>query len=168
MTLKDTLRKLQEGPQLDAQAVVEEWQKAVGDFLGQIREFLKEYRESGAILIQDGQVQLREDLLGGYSAPNMALRAGPATIRVEPVGRVVVGATGRVDLYRMGRAAESQRVIALREGISPQGSRWNLLIPPIDRSFEIMSLPALLKSQERKQVPFDKENLESAVDKLLR
>jgi hypothetical protein len=166
MALKDTLQKLQQQPSFIRDDVVDEWQKAANDFLARVREFLGEYTDT--IQFSPGTTQLDEESLRPpYTISNMALRAGPAVILIQPIGRMIVGATGRVDLYRQGRAAESQRVIALRKGVPPEHGRWSLSIPPQDRSFELMSTAALREASQRAELQFSKENLESALERLL-
>jgi hypothetical protein len=172
MALKDTLKRLLEdsgsAQPLDRAAVIAEWQKAVGALLAQIQEFLQEYKDDGTIQFTDGVTQLSEESLGTYRIPNLVLRAGPAVLMVQPIGRLVVGATGRVDLYRQGRGTESERVVALRDASPSQPSSWVLYMPPDVEPFVIQSLPALERSLRRTDLPLTKENLETALERLLR
>ena len=170
MTLRDTLAKLKHeaSQSFSRDAIVDEWQKAVRAFLSKIHEFLAEYRDTIQIDSRTMQID-EEDLRPPYTISNMALRADPAVILIQPIGRMIVGATGRVDLHRQGRGAESQRVIALRRDIpaQPHDSQWMLLIPPRDRSFEVMGTAELRQSTQRIELPFSKEHLETALDRLL-
>jgi hypothetical protein len=172
MALKDTLKRLLEdsgsAQPLDKAAVIDEWQKAVGALMAQIQEFLREYKDDGTIQFTDGVTQLSEESLGTYRIPNLVLRAGPAVLMVQPIGRLVVGATGRVDLYRQGRGTESERVVALRDASPSQPSPWVLYMPPDVEPFVIQSLPALERSLRRTDLPLTKENLETALERLLR
>jgi hypothetical protein len=119
MALKDTLKRLLEdsgsAQPLDKAAVIDEWQKAVGALMAQIQEFLREYKDDGTIQFTDGVTQLSEESLGTYRIANLMLRAGPAVLMVQPIGRLVVGAAGRVDLYRQGRGNESESIVLLRD-----------------------------------------------------
>jgi hypothetical protein len=167
MTFRDTLERHRKealaGP-LDEAAVIEEWQKAVGAFMSNIEEFLEEYKD--AIVFENDDIEVTEEDLGTYQVPQMTLRVGTAVLMIQPVGRLVIGGDGRVDLYRQGRSAQNDRVIALRHA-GNSDSQWALSIPPEDHSFTIMSTAALAQSLKRIFVPFTKESLESALDRLL-
>ena len=171
MALRDTLQRLQHdrssAQPLDKSAVIQEWQKAVASLMATIQTFLQEYSENGTIAFVHSVMQLTEEPLGAYQIPQMALRAGPAVLMAQPIGRMVAGATGRVDLYRQGHGAESQRVMLLRDSAPEESAQWRLLIPPKDRSFEIMDPVALRQSLQRIERPLTKENLEVALDRLL-
>lgn len=170
MALKDTLQQLNERakqPSLDREAFIKEWRDAVVRLHDQIREFLTEYINNGSIsVLSISFVNITEESLGNYQASMMRLKAGPAIIEIKPVGRMIVGATGRVDLYRQGTST-SERVIALRVSYPPEEEKWKLVIPPRDRSFEIMSMPDLAASLKRQHLPFNKPNLELAIDRIL-
>jgi hypothetical protein len=172
MALKDTLKRLLEdsgsAQPLDKAAVIDEWRKAVAALMAQIQEFLREYKDAGTIQFTDGVTQLFEESLGTYQIPNLVLRAGPAVLMIQPIGRMVVDATGRVDLYRQGRGAEDERVVALRDASPNRPSSWVLSIPPDVEPFVIQSLPALERSLRRTYLPLTKENLEAALERLLR
>ena len=171
MALKDTLQQLNEKsnqPSFDREAFVKEWRDAVVRLHDQIREFLDEYIDDGSIsVLSISLVTLSEEALGNYQAPMMRLKAGPAIVEVKPVGRMIVGATGRVDLYRQGRTSTNKRVIVLRVSYPPEEEKWELVIPPKDRPFELMGASDLAASLKSQHLPFDKPNLELAIDRIL-
>jgi hypothetical protein len=171
MALKDTLQQLNDKarqPSLDRKAYVKDWQDAVLNFFDKIRDYLKEYAEDGSLRFSAlTQVGLSEEALGNYTVSMMRITAGPAIIEVRPVGRMIVGASGRVDLYRQGRSSPSQRVLALRVSYPPEEEKWELVIPPTDRSFELMSPAALAASLRPERRPLDKANLEVAIERIL-
>jgi hypothetical protein len=173
MPLRDTLRRLGEKQNSDSpfdrERAIQEWREAVVRLYDQIREFLKDFLDEGTITLRGiTLVQLSEESLGQYPISMMSLVAGPAVIEIKPVGRMIVGATGRVDLYRQGRGSANERVMVLRtSNPSNKPDTWELNIPPRDRSFEVMGLRNLQASQERETLSFDKPNLELAIDRLL-
>jgi hypothetical protein len=169
MALKDTLERRQKevsGQGFSKEAVIEEWQKSVAALMSEIEEFLHEYKSEGTLKIEQSDTELTEEALGTYPTTQMTLRAGSAVLMIQPIGRMIIGATGRVDLYRQGHGAMNERVLALR-GTSSDDSQWMLSIPPEDQSFKIMRTAALAKSLERTVLPLTKANLESALDRLL-
>jgi hypothetical protein len=172
MPLRDTLKRLGERASetsLNRTEIIDEWSRAIVRFYDQIREYLKEYLDDGSISLRSITfVSVYEESLGQYPISMMTLAAGPAIIEVKPVGRMIVGATGRVDLYRQGRASPNERVMALRTSHPRDASdEWKLNIPPKDRSFELMNMSDLVASQKPEIKPFDKTNLELAIDRLL-
>jgi hypothetical protein len=171
MALKDTLQQLNEKskePSLDRAAFLKEWRDAVVHLYDQIREYLQEYINEGSIsVLSISYVTISEEALGDYQASMMRLKAGPAVIEIKPIGRMIVGATGRVDLYRQGKTSPSGRVIALRMSYPPETTKWELIVPPKDRSFELMNMRELEASQKRQHLSFDKPNLELAIDRIL-
>jgi hypothetical protein len=169
MSLKDTLEKRQrESAQiqsLDKQAYIDEWKHAVDSLLRQIEEFLHEYKERGWLQFETGKLQVTEDALDTYEISQLTLRApGSAVIMIEPVGRMIIGAVGRVDIYRQGHIAKDDRVMVLRRHPTLD---WQLSLPPEIKSFTIMSTQALSQALKRQIVPFTKQNLEAALDRLL-
>ena len=91
-----------------AQAESEEdidWAKRCADWLEELEElyarmegFLKPYTQGGAIQIERTPIQLREDHLGNYEADKLTFKIGPDKIVAKPIGTLLIGATGRVDL----------------------------------------------------------------------
>jgi hypothetical protein len=170
MALKDTLERRQKelasAQSFDKAAIIAEWQQAVRALMSKIEEFLHEYKTEGTLQFEHGDMELTEEALGNYQIPQMTLRAGSAVLMIQPIGRLIIGATGRVDLYRQGRAAKDDRVMALRSAPNDD-SQWMLSIPPEDSSFRIMPTNQLGQSLKRTIVPLTKESLEAALDRLL-
>jgi hypothetical protein len=174
MALRDTLSEMArqvEAP-LDLSALRDEWFEAIEKLFNKILAYLDEYfQERSLSIASEGRLVIEEEDLGEYTVPIMSIKAGPMQIEVRPVGRLVVGATGRVDLYRQGRAAQNERVMLLRQGSPQKGveDKWVLSLPnKDDPSFRIMNLNALSTTLARQQIPFDKPGLEEAIDRLLR
>jgi hypothetical protein len=174
MALRDTLAEMAreaEAP-LDLSALHDEWFDAIEKLFNRIRDYLDEYFQDKSLSIaSEGRLVIEEEDLGEYAVPVMSIKAGPMQIEVRPVGRLIVGATGRVDLYRQGRAALNERVMILRQGSPQKGveDKWVLRLPnKDDPSFRIRNLNALSTTLARQQIPFDKPGLEEAIDRLLR
>ncbi len=174
MALRDTLSEMarQAEAPLDLATLREEWVGAIEKLFNRIRDCLDEYLQDKSLsILSEGRLVIEEEDLGEYAVPTMSIKAGPMQIEVRPVGRLVVGATGRVDLYRQGRAAQHERVMILRQGSPQKGveDKWVLSRPnKDDPSFRIMNLNALSTTLARRQIPFDKPGLEEAIDRLLR
>ncbi len=162
MALKETLKMLQEREQAekrfleDRPKMIEEWKQAVASLFVEMRNFLAEYEQDGSLSFAEESIRLTEENLGSYSVPVMRIAAGPALILVQPVGRLVIGAMGRVDMHREGRAGERQRVMLLRiqKSATDPMLTWHVRIPSdIAPTFGVQ---------------LKKETLEQAIDFLLR
>jgi hypothetical protein len=172
MPLRDTLNRLREQQRegqaaIDRPALIAEWKSAVDALLMEIRNYLAEYVEDGSLSINPRRVRLTEDSLGTYEIGALDIEAGPALILVRPVGLIVAGAEGRVDMHRMGRAAEQHRIMLLRMRLSGPASRpaWFINFPPEARGRMAIRLPL---AQARIEVtPLTKGALEDAVEFLL-
>ncbi|HEX4113969.1 MAG TPA: hypothetical protein VH020_15660 [Stellaceae bacterium] len=169
MPLQETLNKLREKQQREEQAKqdkpkqIAEWKDAVRTLLGTIREYLAEYEHKGLLTFSTESVVLMEERLGSYEIDGMRIVAGPVTILIQPVGLEIIGAWGRVDMHRQGRAGESQRVMILRVRNSATETTiiWQLMMPQgAEGSINHLS-------RGRRTVPMTKEALEQAIEFLL-
>ncbi len=80
---------------LDRPATLRAW-------LDQVEELFRDVRawaEGNGWRVTEEPVSVRKEVLGEYRAPRLAVQAPGALIYVEPVGREIIGAEGRVDLY---------------------------------------------------------------------
>jgi hypothetical protein len=177
MSLKDTLATLQQQEQQKAQwerdkpNVIKEWQESVGHLLKEIRGYLSDYESDGSMIFSDREVELSEEMLGQYRVPAMSIVAGPAIIMVDPVGRMIIGAQGRVDMYRQGRGREQDRVVLLRVRTSPTDPTplWATSPPPeIGTPSGKVRGRSVPQQRQRPLVPLNKEILEQRLDFMLR
>lgn len=76
-----------------------EWLAALDGLFQQIRSWLAEAQREKLIKVTPGRVQISEETLGTYTAPLLTLTVGTKTIRLKPVGSVIIGADGRVDMH---------------------------------------------------------------------
>jgi hypothetical protein len=75
-----------------------EWLRRLEELHDLIRGFLKPYVEAGQIKIAYTTVELNEDHIGAYSAKVMNIEIGRKLISLEPVGTLLIGSKGRVDV----------------------------------------------------------------------
>jgi hypothetical protein len=170
MTLRNTIRELTEAqqrkqqPLLKNDAMLTEWMNALKDLYVEIAKYLREYHHSGALTFSTETIQLRERTLGSYTAPALSMKAGTAVVRVRPIGRLINGTTGRVDLVREGSAAELREIMLVRVDVANDDAAlvWKIRLPkkPV--------LPFLGDSKKKISVPMNKQNLEQAINLLLK
>ena len=96
-----------------------EWLKEQLDELYEmIKSFLKDYITSGAIDLRYQEVPLNEENIGSYIARKMTIKIGPHEITLEPIGTLLIGAKGRVDV--VGPAGQTRFVLVNKDASRPR------------------------------------------------
>ena len=75
--------------------------------------YLKSYADSGHIKVERRSVQLTEESLGTYDAEELAVSIGTDEVIARPVGTILIGSSGRVDL---SGPHGSLRIVLLEKG----------------------------------------------------
>jgi hypothetical protein len=83
-----------------------EWLRYLDELYSTIESFLREYTSAGQIKIGYQDITLDEENLGSYSARKMILRIGRQEVFFLPVGTLLIGAKGRVDMIGPGAKAQ--------------------------------------------------------------
>lgn len=99
--LSDFLRKKQEDyeqEQTNWLQIKEQWQQQVKEFMAQINNWLKPLAQQQLLNLQEGQIQLDEEHIGSYEATTLEITIGGKRIKIQPVGRLIIGALGRIDI----------------------------------------------------------------------
>ncbi|MCY4173090.1 MAG: hypothetical protein OXF25_03300 [Cyanobacteria bacterium MAG CAR3_bin_5] len=73
------------------------WQHELDSLYQKMEGYLKDYVNSG-LRTERRRVQLTEDDLGSYEAEALAILIGRDEVIAEPVGTMLIGSMGRVDL----------------------------------------------------------------------
>lgn len=126
MPLRDTLANLKQvRPEAtDPASIRQNWQNAVSALYTMIERNLVDYIRNGLIELQRVPVTRSEDKLGAYEIDELHLKAGPETIIVSPVAAGVIGARGRLDIYRRGYA--DNRYMFLWTGKTTTAPGWRV------------------------------------------
>ncbi|MDR7000994.1 hypothetical protein [Neobacillus niacini] len=99
--LSDFLRKKKaeyEQEQVDWNKVKIEWLKQLKEFTENIKSWLEQSQKEGLIKIVEKEIEIKEEHIGNYKAPSLELIIGTESIKITPVGRLIIGAKGRVDI----------------------------------------------------------------------
>jgi len=83
-----------------------EWLRYLDELYNMIESFLSKYTSAGQIRIAYQDVILDEENLGSYTARKMILRIGRQEVFLLPVGTLLIGAKGRVDIIGPGARAQ--------------------------------------------------------------
>ncbi len=101
-----------------------DWAKERDDWLGHLKElydqtetFLVDYIKAGEIKVNYREITLNEENIGSYSAPQMILKIGRQEITMTPVGTLLIGAKGRVEV--VGPAGRTRLVLVNSEASGP-------------------------------------------------
>jgi hypothetical protein len=83
---------------VDWQTKKKEWLDALSRLHARINGLLQQSTIKGIATVDEIPVQLTEDFVGTYEAPELRLTVGDDVVVFSPVGFHVFGAAGRVDL----------------------------------------------------------------------
>lgn len=107
-----------------------EWLQSLDELYSQVDGYLKPYIDAGQVAIAYGAIQLNEEHMGPYSAKEMLITIGSKTIKLEPIGALIFGSRGRVDL--VGILARAQLLLLNSEltstsqipAVQPPDVKW--------------------------------------------
>lgn len=64
----------------------------------EIRAYLGDYLSAGTVRLESSTIQLNEEGIGTYDAPSLIIIIGNQQITLAPVGTLLIGSKGRVDV----------------------------------------------------------------------
>ena len=76
----------------------ERWLEKLGEFYDFVDSSLKKYVDQDKVRIIHGTKSLNEQYIGSYEAPTRLVEIGDNQISLDPVGTMLIGAYGRVDM----------------------------------------------------------------------
>lgn len=144
MTLREFLQKNSPRDEMSRRQCREEWVAAVDRLLEQLRTWLNEAGGVELLGLEPLEFDKREQWLGSYHVNGLAIHFGERTVRIVPVGRMVLAhlgpfaeaghenAEGRVDITN-----GSYKYILFRK-LTDAGEQWLIqdersAIRPLDR-----------------------------------
>jgi hypothetical protein len=93
----------------DPEKELKHWLGQLNSLYSEVQKYLKDYISEGSISIRTENIELNEEFSGPYFAPRMIIRIGLPEIRLEPIGTMLIGSKGRVDV--IGRAGTSRLIL---------------------------------------------------------
>lgn len=85
-------------PPIDWDAQRDEWLDYLNRLYAQIESFLEAYISAGEALCEYREITLNEDNIGSYVARQMLLKFGQQQVTFTPIGTLLIGTKGRVDV----------------------------------------------------------------------
>jgi len=96
----------------------DEWLAYLDVLYKRMEELLGDYVKSGQILLRYQDVQLNEEDIGTYSARRLILKIGGKEIVLEPIGTLLIGTKGRVDVT--GPAGSTRIMLVDKDAARPR------------------------------------------------
>ncbi|RMD04331.1 hypothetical protein D9O40_02470 [Clostridium autoethanogenum] len=99
--LNDFLKKkLEEKTKIEFNAEEEKkkWINSVDEILSNIKKWIEEPVKNHLVEIIDEKVEINEERLGKYKISSLAIRSLWDTVYIRPIGRMILGAIGRIDI----------------------------------------------------------------------
>jgi len=145
-------RQQESGTSVNWAQVRNEWLGDLDQLYSKIESFLAKYLHSGQIRREYRIISLNEQGIGAYNARQMVLRIGRQEVDLVPIGTLLIGSKGRVDVIGPAGKAEIMLVDGKLDAWRPRvsvtvGAPGKLPVPPsepprrIDWEWRIVSPP---------------------------
>ncbi len=96
----------------------DEWLGLLKELYERIESFLAEYIQAGEIKLSYRDIELNEENIGSYSTQEMILKIGRQEITLRPIGTLLIGAKGGVEV--VGPAGRTRLVLVNSESSGPR------------------------------------------------
>jgi hypothetical protein len=95
------------------QQQLDEWLHQLEILFEKIQAYLHTYVENGTATFTRRAIQLNEEFIGSYSVSEAVLKIGRSTVTFTPIGTMLIGTKGRVDVQ--GPLGKARLVLVDRE-----------------------------------------------------
>lgn len=106
------------GNTLDWKRERDEWLTYLEQLYDYVAQYLHEYITTGEISLHESAVKLNEENIGLYDAKRLTIVIGIQEIALSPIGTLLIGSKGRVDVE--GSAGTSRLVLVDKDIIDPR------------------------------------------------
>ncbi len=96
----------------------DDWLDHLAQLYARIAEYLDEYIKGGTIKLHYATIELNEENIGAYEAKRLVIAIGAQEIVFTPVGTLLIGSKGRVDVE--GSAGKSRLVLIDKNVTDPR------------------------------------------------
>jgi hypothetical protein len=93
-------------PPIDWQAKKDEWLDRLAQLYKQVEDYLDEFTRAGQIKLATHSVVITEEYIGTYHADAMTIQIGARQVELRPIGTLLIGSAGRVDMVGPGGSAK--------------------------------------------------------------
>lgn len=88
----------QENEAFNREKRIKEWKEYLDVLYTSIREFMQPYLEDKTAEMKFADLELNEELLGIYAVQKLSLTIGGSNVTFRPIGTILIGGRGRVDV----------------------------------------------------------------------
>ncbi len=81
-----------------------QWTDAVNVLYARVEKWLKPSLDEKTVFMKKKDILLEEEHIGSYSAQSVLLMIGTDTVELRPVGALIIGCRGRVDIMLRNRS----------------------------------------------------------------
>jgi hypothetical protein len=156
----------------------DEWLNYLNALYAQIESFLEAYLSAGEAQCEYREIPLNEENIGSYTAKQMILKIGRQEVTFTPVGTLLIGMKGRVDV--LGPAGKARLVLLDKKATNarslikvsvsvvgkgktpPSPPPVSQPLEPIEWAWKIVSRPPEMKFTDLTQEAFFEMILEVA------
>lgn len=103
---------------VDWEAEKKKWIENLDILFNDIKSWLKEYVDSQKIIVKLNNIDIFEEALGSYSVQEMTIIVGNKTAKLTPIGTILIGTKGRVDLT--GKMGSVRFILAPMDAKGPK------------------------------------------------
>nr|WP_295112408.1 hypothetical protein [uncultured Caulobacter sp.] len=150
-------KALEESDKLNPQRQIDEWRSFLNTLYRSVSGYMAKYVEAGHAEISSTDIELNEEFSGPYTVQDLTVSFGGSTVNFKPVGTMLIGSKGRVDVrgpHGVARlvlvdknVSSSRQLIKVRVSIddkplrpeperaSPPEWTWKLVSPPPEMQF---------------------------------
>ncbi|WPO40613.1 hypothetical protein [Tardiphaga sp. 42S5] len=107
-----------EEPPFDAARELKVWLDRLNSLYAELSGYLADYVKQGTVSHRLQDVKLEEDFSGPYLAKTMIVQIGLKQIRIVPIGTMLIGSRGRVDI--IGEAGRARLVLINAKVTNPR------------------------------------------------
>ncbi|HEX8214446.1 MAG TPA: hypothetical protein VF582_03125 [Allosphingosinicella sp.] len=153
--------------EIDWQAKKDIWLKRLDDLYRRVEDYLDEFTKDGLITVERAPAHITEQYIGSYSTDRLILQIGKKQAELRPIGTLLIGSAGRVDLT--GPSGSARIVLAPREVESPRiTSRIRLAGEPPEEEEEKAAEPdwvwkLVVYDPSMRYLMLDRETFQSAL-----
>ena len=108
-----TARAKESAEEFNPEETLATWLRELDALYGTIEGYLKSYIDSGQIKVERRPIRLSEESLGTYDADALVVSIGNEEVVARPVGTMLIGSYGRVDL---SGPRKTLRIVLLEKG----------------------------------------------------
>ena len=100
------------------------WLSEVCKVYEQVIAWLAPLQNEGVVKIQTARKTLSEENIGRYDVDILVLDFSGEAVVLEPIGTIIVGARGRIDIFRRGRPADPTMLLLSGSLDAPSWQLW--------------------------------------------